>query len=729
MRITLRSLRIPALLLPLVAGALSAQGDTSPAPAPKAKTDSASQRLGAVTITATRRATDVQQVPAAVSVLDAQMIRERTPNNAADLLRELPGMDVVGTGPNQVRPSIRGQRGQRILLMQDGLRLNNSRRQQDFGELPALVDVGQIERVEIVRGPSSVLYGSDAIGGVINLITRAPRPTGRNTVSGQAGYRYTGAGEQHRTDGAVTATYGRFAFTASGAVRQAQNYRAPAGSFGGVRLADDVELQDSGVRDQTLNLYAGWRGTNGHGLWLRQEAYQAEDAGFGFVEPRVLGDTSSRIQIRYPWQAVNKTTAGYNSGALGWALADKLDVTAYTQRNARDFSTFVDVYVPMGPGRTGVINSRSFNYTDVQTVGFRAEATKVLSRVAFTYGADLFRDNTTNSDSSWTRMAGFGPPSTTSRTTAQLPNATMRNLGVFLQGDWRLADRLSVITGARFHDVHAETRATRGITAPLLASNNSTTVYAFNAIYRLTDQLNVVGTFGRGFRAPNLIERYFNGPSTDGTAIQIASPDLKPETSKNVDLGLKWRSGRVGVEAFYFRNDVRDGIVQRPTGRTIGRQAEYQNVNIARLLNEGTEISADVLLGQGFSLGANHTKLDSRDPDRPAVPIADTFSSKTNLSLGYRPTSGRFWAEGAVRRNWRQRDIPLGTSPIGAELPAFTVVNLRGGVRLFELGGQPQMLSISVNNLTNALYAEAANSGFFRPEPARHVIVGVTSRF
>src|SRR5512133_3851035 len=123
-----------------------------------------STSLGAVTVTATRRATDVQAVPSPVSVLDSAMLRERQPNTAADLLRELPGVDVIGTGTNQARPSIRGQRGQRILLLQDGLRLNNARRQQDFGEIPGIVDVATIQRVEVVRGPASVLYGTDAIG-------------------------------------------------------------------------------------------------------------------------------------------------------------------------------------------------------------------------------------------------------------------------------------------------------------------------------------------------------------------------------------------------------------------------------------------------------------------------------------------------------------------------------------------------------------------------------------
>lgn len=688
--------------------------------------------LRTVTVTATRAPTDVRAVPAPVSVLDSARIREQAPNNAADLLREAPGVDVVGTGPNQVRPAIRGQRGQRILLLQDGLRLNNNRRQQDFGELPALVDVEQIERIEVVRGPSSVLYGSDAIGGVINLISRTPRADGRALVRGNFGYRYAGAGDQQRGDGSITLSRGAFALTAGGSLRNAGNYSVPGGSFGDLTLPDDVRLQDSGVRDRSLNLHAAWLGNGRSSGWLRHDRYQARDAGFGFVEPRILGDTSTRIALTYPWQNVQKTSAGVNFSSLGLPVADRVDLSLYTQGNDRDFNSFVDVYIPAGPGRTAVVNSRSFNTTDVRSSGLRLEAAKVLSRVIFTYGIDAVRDDATATDSSYSRTTGFGPtPIVSSSTRPSLPDADMRNVGLFLQGDWRLHDRFSVITGVRYHDVHAETRRTAGLpdsTAGLVADNN-TTVYAVNGIYRINEYVSAVATYGRGFRAPNLIERYFSGPSTDGTAIQVANPTLDPETSRNYDLGVRLNYKRVDAEYFYFRNNLRDGILTRPTGRTFGRQAEFQNINVERLRTFGHEASLRVALGLGFDVTTNYTKLETKNPDTPDIPVAGTFSSKLNAALGYRPAGGRFWAEGAVRHQGRQQDINLGTSPIGAVLPSFTVVNLRGGVRLATIGGRAQDVALSVNNVGNTLYAEAANSAFVRPEPGRHVVLSVRTSF
>ncbi|HNV75635.1 MAG TPA: TonB-dependent receptor [Gemmatimonadaceae bacterium] len=719
---SIRLLAVALVLAPAV---------SSPALAQERKADS-TRTLRTVTVTATRAPTDVRQVPAPVTVYDSASIREKSPNSAADLLREAPGVDVVGTGPNQGRPSIRGQRGQRILLLQDGLRLNNNRRQQDFGELPALVDVDQIERVEVVRGPSSVLYGSDAIGGVINLITRTPRADGTTRVRGNLGYRYSGAGEQQRGDGSLTVTRGAFAFTGSGSLRNAGNYEVPGGSFGNLTLPDGIKLDDSGVRDRSLNLYASWRGQGRSNAWIRHDRYVARDAGFGFVEPRILGDTSTRIKLTYPWQAVQKTSAGINLSSLGLPFADRVDLSLYTQGNKRDFDSFVDVYVPTGPGRTAVINSRSYNTTDVGSSGLRLEAAKVLSRVVFTYGLDAVRDDAVANDSAYSRTTGFGPnPIISSSTRPSLPDADMRNVGLFLQGDWRLHERFSVITGVRYHDVHAETRQTAGLPDSVagLKANNRTTVYAVNGIYRLTDHVSAVATYGRGFRAPNLIERYFSGPSTDGTAIQVANPGLDAETSTNVDVGLRVSVARVEAEWFYFRNNLKDGILTRPTGRTIGRLAEFQNINVERLRTSGHEATLRVDLGRGFDLNTNYTKLQTKNPDRPDIPVAGTYSSKLNAALGYRPRGGRFWAEGAVRRQGEQQDINLGTSPIGSVLPAFTIVNVRGGVRLATIAGRPQEVGLGINNLGNAPYAEAANSAFVRPEAGRHVVLSVRSSF
>ncbi|MEJ2153384.1 MAG: TonB-dependent receptor plug domain-containing protein, partial [Gemmatimonadota bacterium] len=200
-----------ALMLMVSAGTAAAQADQAQDTTQQGELDLI--WVTPITVTVTRTATDVFDRPAPVSVLDEWMIRDRAPNTVTDLFKDLPGLDVNGVGTNQTRPSIRGQRGQRILLLQDGMRLNNSRRQQDFGEIPALVDVASIESVEVVRGPASVLYGTDAIGGVVNVVTRVPSQEG---VHGTVGYRFSSHDDQNKGTLSLSGKNSHVYFLASG---------------------------------------------------------------------------------------------------------------------------------------------------------------------------------------------------------------------------------------------------------------------------------------------------------------------------------------------------------------------------------------------------------------------------------------------------------------------------------------------------------------------------------
>jgi outer membrane receptor protein involved in Fe transport len=697
-----------------------------------APTDSASPTLlHAVTVTATRSPKPVFQTASPVIVVDRTKIQSTLPNGPADVFRESQGMDVTGTGANQGRPVIRGQRGQRILLLEDGIRLNNTRRQQDFGEIPSLVETDALNRVEVVRGPASVLYGTDAIGGVINLIKSRPVYGGMGTrLGGAIAYRYSTSDKQQRPSGNLFVQSGRWGFAASGAWRDADDYEAPAGRFGNAELHDDTRVFDTGVRDAWLDLQTGYGFSDHHTVSMKLSDYTARDAGFGFVESSALGlvDQPS-IQIRYPDQSYHKVSAQYQGRDLALPFADNIDVTAYTSGNLRSLT--LGVFVPFGPGTppgAGVsVNSR--NFTNVGTAGFRAEAIKAFGPHIFTYGADFFRDRSNNTDSSVTTVLGFGPPRPQINDTATTPNAAFRSGGVFAQGDFALGDRLSAVLGARWQSVNARTRSTPRVSAPLVSTSDNTTVGAANLLYRLTNQVNLVASVGRAFRSPNLIERFFNGATPEGGGYQLSNPALEPETSIDVDLGVKVGTGKLYAEAFVFRNDISNGIRIAPTGTKVGPFAAFQNVNVDKIRDKGVELLAQMLLPRGFTLGTGYTHLSSKDVLNPLNPVGDSYSSKITGSLGWRAPSGRFWGEYAVRHNGERKDVELGSSAVGPVLPAFTVHALRGGAHLFTTGSVSNNLTLAVNNLTNVLYAEFANASFFRPEPKRTLALSWTSTF
>ncbi len=286
-------------------------------------------------------------------------MRNELPNGVGDLFRNLPGVDVTGVGASQVRLMIRGQRGQRILLAEDGMRLNNARRQQDFGELPAITDINALQRVEVLRGPASVLYGTDAIGGVVNQRTLGVPALGRD---------------------------GAFGFAVSTTQRSAGSYVAPAGTFGDLTLASPAVVRDAGVRDANYAVQLAYDLSRHQRVGVRLSRYDASDAGFGYVDGRDYGDSSGvKVRLLYPDQRVERAALSWSHTALASRFADRVTVTSAVSQNDRVFRQEIDI--PFTP--TAGMTIRSQNLTDIHGLGLRAEATKVLAAGhVLTYGVD-----------------------------------------------------------------------------------------------------------------------------------------------------------------------------------------------------------------------------------------------------------------------------------------------------------------------------------------------------
>jgi len=435
MRITVSTVILTGIVTSLTAfapGKLA--GQSAQEKATTTDPDTLVYRVDPIVVTATRGPRVVSKIPRPVSVVSQVRIDRLAPNTVTDLFRTLPGLDVTGVGVNQGRPSIRGQRGQRILLLEDGLRLNNSRRQQDFGEIPALVDVTGVERVEVVRGPASVLYGSDAIGGVVNIITRVPA---REGLHGEASYRHGSVEGQNRGSARIYGRFGPLSVRAGGTIRDAGSYEAPAGTYGAIKLSEDTPVLNTGVEDRSFDLRLGYEASPRHSFFGKVETYAADSAGFGSVDPAAYAPGQPEIDILYPRQRFTKLTAGYRAQELASPIADRIEILAYGQKNTRNLN--LGFAHSFGPGAGMTVDNR--NYTNIRTYGLRAEARKLaMPGLLLTYGMDLWRDRTRGTDHNTTVITGFGPPMTDVKDTPQLPDASYLSGGVFLQSEIQATD-------------------------------------------------------------------------------------------------------------------------------------------------------------------------------------------------------------------------------------------------------------------------------------------------
>lgn len=698
------------------------------------------------TVTATGSERNIFDIATPVTVISEKKIEQKDVENAADLLREQPGVDVNGVGPSQARPVIRGQRGLRVLFLEDGLRLNNPRRQTDFGEIGGLVDLQNAATIEVIRGPASVLYGSDAIGGVMNVISKEPSFTGGSNFGGFIEGRHSSAGDLSGLSTGLNARIGRFTLQAGGTKRQAGDYSIPSGRFGDIAIEGNVRTLDTGVNDTSAWGNLTFALADGHTLRLRLNRYRAGETGFGYVPAEQYGATEpTKIRILYPEQSFDRAALSYTGSSLQKVWADSASVQVYYQSNARELVNDIDIDIgPVGPGfpHSGV-TANTLNFSDLDTFGFRADAVKVLAagRHVVTYGLEGTRDDSFNTDFSTTTTTIRTPfGNQVIRTTddvANAPNATNTAYGVFTQDEISIGKKLLVTAGARFNSVETVAEPTPGWNATGLGFSDRRFVGALSVKYQLNRPINLLASYGRGFRAPNIIERLFNGPTPEGSGYQLLNPALASETSDNFDLGMKYSRESAFMEAVAFRNDIQGGIVQaylspneiaqldavtRAAITASHAQFVVQQRNTARLRYEGVELALGWRSKRGLVLGGNYTWINSVRIDAPNPPTGDSYSRKLFAYARYQPDGSRFWAEYHVRHNGEDaaniapnEPVP----PIGLTLPAFTVHGVGAGARMFEVRGIANEVTVWIENATNQLYAEFSNATFFRPEPGR----------
>jgi len=741
----------------LFAGAALAQEtEAESTPPTESVEEPAESFFAATTVTATGYEVDTFEIANPVNIISAEQIEIAAPQNAADMLRSEPGVDVDGIGPNQSRPIIRGQRGLRVLFLEDGLRMNNPRRQTDFGEVPGLVDIDSVATMEVVRGPSSVLYGSDAIGGVLNLITL--NPIMGEDVKGAVSLRTDSAASSWQAGGNVGASSAKTAYRIGFSRRSFDDYSAPSGTFGDIQLDSTASVVDSGVDDTTLWGTLAVALTDSQNLRLRLNRYRATDAGFGFVEPELLGGADDfRIRIMYPFQDFDRLTAIYTGSGFEASMLDTLEAKVYYQNNERQLVNDIDINIgPLFPGApNSFVLADTQNFTDIESTGVRLEAVKGIGdQHLITYGFDAYEDDSFNTDASvTTTQLNFGPfppfflEFVSEDTVANAPNATNSSIGAFVQGDFAIGERWKLALGARNQKVSTKANTTPDWDITGLDFDDSATVGSASVLYRATDNVHLTASFGTAFRAPNIIERLFNGLTPEGAGFQILNPDLVSENSETVDVGLKYRRKQALFEVNYFRNDIDDGIIQYFLGPdeiaqlpqatqdvidASGVDFVVQQRNIDRLRYEGLELLVRYRVGDDWTVGGNFTYLDGERVDSTNPPTGDTFGEKLNFFSRYQPSDRRWWAEYRLRHNGDDKanlDPGEPVPPVGAVLPDFTVHTLAGGVTLHEGAAASHELALTIDNVTDELYAEFSNATFFRPQPERRAIATYRLRF
>lgn len=521
--------------------------------------------LDSIQVTATRRPQSDLDVAAAVTVVGPAQIAERAPQTVADYLRGVPGAFVQSTTPGQAIPIVRGLKGSEVLHLVDGFRLNTAFFRNAPNQYFALVDAQNVERVEVVRGPSSTLYGSDAMGGVVQVLTPEQRFEGAGWTSRGHLRSQFASGDLSsvtRADGAA----GREGVSLAGGVTwQDVGERRPGGG---------PRLPQTGFRAGTADAKMIWDVASDHELmfnvqYLKQPRTPRFDElvpGFGQDSPgsdEFYFEPNDRLfaHARWRWNAAN---AAFDTAELHLGHQEIND-----DRRSREH----------GSAQRDLEENRD------RLRGFTGSFSKQVGAHALVYGFEAYLDRV---DSRRVRL-NVNTGAVTPRAPRFPTGSTMDSYALYLDDSIELAPRWQLGLGARYSRFEIELPAAAAGIGTRLSPDDLTGNASLT--FKAGDGVHLVTNLGRGFRAPNVFDLGVFG-DRPGNRFAIPNADLKPETVITWDVGVKMEQAGWQAEAFLWRSNYTDKITSVDIGTDEAGRILVQNRNVTELNLWGAEIGA-----------------------------------------------------------------------------------------------------------------------------------------
>ena len=611
------------------------------------------------------------ETPRAAIVIDSESLRAKQASDMVQALQQEVGLLMQSTAAGQASPFVRGVTGQQVLLMVDGIRLNNSTYRFGPNQYFNTIDLGMVDQIEVLRGSGTVLWGSDAIGGVINVASRGPNlhrgichgdyatgsfqqtyntanrsPYSRLNFEGYIGATgiFTGASFLNVRDLDTAYSFGR---------QPGTNYQQYAGDVKVERLLDDdrlltlayqhVELEDVPRSDR----FPGFPGDrNGSNTFTNARFFDPQQRDLAYV----------RYQVLEPVIAV----------------FDVVTATASYHRQ-REVQT------------RGVPTTR-FQETDVETVGLSligVSNNEFWGRL--TTGIDWYHDDV---DSAFGGLAS-GPI---------IPgDAFYERTGLFARWDVDVTGRLDGYAGIRYETIDLAATPVIGSVEQFIDPTYDGWTSELGLSYRVTDALSLVGSISEGFRAPNLDELTGNNPNVLQQGFDLPSLGLVPERSTSYEVGLKRNGDRLRYQTFVYWIEIDDNIVPIVAGPDQFARANHDSYL------QGVELDGELQLSRLWSLFGNLTYNYGRDRVTQ-FPLSRVPPTQGVIGLRWRDTRRQAyatlftWIVGQQDRLDPVRDLGDERIELGGTA-RFATLNFRCGRKWGR-----HALSVSCENLTDTPY-------------------------
>jgi len=651
--------------------------------------------LDALTITAVRAEMAAFATPYALDTVDLSgFARQRLYRSTTNAMTDVPGVMVQKTGHAQGSPFIRGFTSYHTLLLVDGVRLNNSVFRTGPNQYWNLVDPAIVQRMEIVKGPSSVLYGSDAIGGTVNAITRSPEGIGKSGWFRQVTYRYATAERSHVVRGEINAVIDRLGVLVGGGYRDFGDVDGgrsvgPQPHTNYTDCTGDIKVVYHPDKDTTL--------TAAHYNFYQNDAWRSHKTTSGISwEHTTVGSEAKRLLD----QGHSLTYGRFQRKNLG-TFIDSIDVTAsYQQMIERRWRV-------RGNGR------RDKQGFDVETYGLGIQLGSPLPLGSLTYGLEWYHDEVESFAKEWNADGSFRG------TKIQGPvgdDASYDLLGLYTQYLLPVGERLDVILGGRYNYARASAEKVQdpvgggviGVTEDWEALIGSARVSWF---LDEAQRVNLFGGVSQGFRAPNLSD-----PTRLDTArtdeIETAAPGLDPEKFVSFEIGVKTRQADWSAYLSYYYTDINDMIVRTPTGDVVDGDNEVTKLNAGDGFVNGIEMGAEYRFHEQFTAFGDFAWMEGEvetfpasTPEKREESIDRLMPPTGHVGLRWDHPDRKYWVAGVLtaagradKLSTRDRSDTQRIPPNGT--PGYATLALRSGWELRE----GLDVSVAVENVTNEDY-------------------------
>ncbi len=496
----------------------------------------------AVIVTGVSRASQLKKVPFQVSVLRKEELQQTTSTNIIDAITRKAGVSSLATGPAISKPVIRGLGYNRVLTMNDGVRQEG----QQWGDEHGIeIDEASVSKIEILKGPASLVYGSDAMAGVINIITNVP--VAMNTIKTNIGSNYQSNNRLRSLYGNVAGNINGFNWNVYGTTKAAADYKNKY----------DGNVFNSKFNEQNVGGYVGYNGGWGFSHLLVSSFHLKaglvegdRDAAGNFIKalpggleaPATDADFKSTTP-QIPYQNIRHfKIATDNNFKIG---NNNLTLNVGFQQNKRE--EFGDVDNPTQQGL----------FFDLKTITY----------------ATQFHIKEKNGWKPSIGISGMNQTNTNRGIEQLIPNYNLTDFGVFVftQKD---INKLTISGGARFDTRNINVKnlldETGGIKGDAFTKSFGNFSGSAGLTYEVNKNVNLKLNIARAFRAPSIPELASNGAHEGTIRYEYGDANLKSETSTQIDASVELNNEHVSLNLAGYLNNFNNFIFYRKLSAATG---------------------------------------------------------------------------------------------------------------------------------------------------------------